>query len=391
MAGAHRAFRIRLHPIEKAGVTTRVDVITDSSALVRLRGEWTELLASSAADSPFLSWDWLTAWWRHLGGNRTLQVLTVRSADRLLGLVPLYRASSGIGMTRLEFLGTGTVSSDYLDVITRAGSEGEVLAELVRYLSQREDTIQFDHVRTPGSMSECLAARLEGDGWTTRSHSIGVCPLIRIGGHTWDSLLGTLGSSHRANVRRRIRALSAGYDMKFEMVTSEEQRRAVFPTLVALHNQRWGDRGGTAFHNEESRKFHDLATAQLLESGLLRLYVLTLNGAIAAVQYLLAYRGRFYFYQHGYDAQYSQHSVGLVSFALAIRSAIEEGASEFDMLWGDESYKGLWAHDSRSMVRLELYPPGSGGVIQRTATDANRALKSLAKRVLTSVPGKDRG
>jgi CelD/BcsL family acetyltransferase involved in cellulose biosynthesis len=286
-----------------------------------------------------------------------------------------------LGLSRLELLGTGRVSSDHLDVIARTGSEGEVVDSLAAWFRAHPDTLHLDHVRTPGSLSECLASRLAESGWRIGNQVNGVCPFIRLSGHTWDTLLATFGASHRANVRRRIRALS-GYGMTFELVTDEERRRAVFPELVSLHNQRWGERGGTAFHDEASRDFHDEATRLLLERGWLRLYVLTLNGATAAVQYLLAYKGRVYFYQHGYDARYSSQSVGLVSFALAIRSALEEGASEFDMLWGDESYKHLWAHDSRSLVRLDLFPPDVGGRFHRRTSEANRALRSLAKRLL---------
>ena len=40
--------------------------------------------------------------------------------------------------------------------------------------------------------------------WSTQQADA-VCPFIRLEGHTWDSYLATVGSSHRANVRRRIR------------------------------------------------------------------------------------------------------------------------------------------------------------------------------------------
>jgi CelD/BcsL family acetyltransferase involved in cellulose biosynthesis len=359
-----------------------VEIIENDAALRALRDEWHDLLEHSAADSPFLTWEWLFAWWRHLGRGR-LQVTTVRRGTLLIGVLPLFASVGGpLRLSRLELLGTGTVASDFLDVVARTGCEREVVDALVYWFEAHADTIQLDHVRTPGSLSECLTGRLSAVGWTVRSQSIGVCPLIRLSGHTWDSLLGTFGSSHRANVRRRIRGLSASYDMAFELVNDEARRRAVFPELVTLHNQRWEDRGGTAFHTEASRCFHDEATRLLLERGWLRLYVLTLNGDTAAVQYLLAYKGRVYFYQHGYDAKYSSQSVGLVSFALAIRSALEEGAKEFDMLWGDESYKQLWAHDSRSLVRLDLFPSDGSGQLHRRTSEADRALRLLARRLL---------
>ena len=319
-------------------------------------------------------------------------MLAVRRGQALIALVPLTRGSSGaVSFTRLEFLGTGSVASDYLDIIARTGCETEAREALREYLRAHKSTLQFDHVRTPGSIAECVAERLSEDGWVAESKSIGVCPFIRLEGHTWDSLLGTLGSSHRYNVRRRIRALSTNFDMRFELVTAEDRRREAFPALVTLHNERWAERGGTAFHTQASRDFHDHVTRLALERGWLRLYVLTLNGATAAVQYLLGYKGRFYFYQHGYDSQYGNQSVGLVSFALAIRAAIEEGASEFDMLWGDESYKQLWAHDSRTLLRIDLFPPGLGGRVQRRTLEVNRAIRSLARRLLKRAGRERRG
>jgi CelD/BcsL family acetyltransferase involved in cellulose biosynthesis len=365
----------------------RVEVVDDNASLLALREEWSDLLERSAADSPFLTWEWLSAWWRHLGRRAGLHVLTVRQNESLIGVLPLAFMPTGpLGMSRLDLLGTGTVASDYLDAIARTGCEEDVVDALTSWFRNHALALQFDHVRTPGSLAECLATRLSHGGWTIRRQSIGVCPFIRLSGHTWEALLGTFGASHRANVRRRIRAMSGGYNMTFEQVIDEPRRQTVFPDLVSLHNQRWGQRGGTAFHNQASQDFHNEAMRLMLERGWLRLFVLTLNGATAAVQYLLAYKGRVYFYQHGYDAKYSSQSVGLVSFALAIRSALEEGATEFDMLWGDESYKQLWAHDARSLIRLDMFPPDARGELHRRTSDANRAVRSLAKRLLKRAP-----
>ena len=72
------------------------------------------------------------------------------------------------------------------------------------------------------------------------------------------------------------------------------------------------------------------------------MYVLTARWRCRRRHVRLHYGGRFYFYQHGYDERYAAHSVGLVLMALTIRAAIDEGAHEFDMLWGTESYKSLW-------------------------------------------------
>jgi CelD/BcsL family acetyltransferase involved in cellulose biosynthesis len=93
------------------------------------------------------------------------------------------------------------------------------------------------------------------------------------------------------------------------------------------------------------------------------------------------YNRRFYFYQHGFDDQFRSHSVGLAVMAMTIRAAIDEGADEFDMLWGTEAYKSLWADDRRLLHQIQLFPAHVGGRVHRRAIDARRRLGRLARRV----------
>ncbi|MEE8347693.1 MAG: GNAT family N-acetyltransferase, partial [Dehalococcoidia bacterium] len=49
--------------------------------------------------------------------------------------------------------------------------------------------------------------------------------------------------------------------------------------------------------------------------------------------------GEALLYNSGYNPDYAYLSVGLLSKALALRKAIEEGRSRFDFLRGPEPYK----------------------------------------------------
>ena len=68
---------------------------------------------------------------------------------------------------------------------------------------------------------------------------------------------------------------------------------------------------------------------------------------------------------------------------LSVRAAIDEGADEFDMLWGVEPYKWLWARETRDLRKIQLFPAHVGGRIHRGASRARRGLGSLARRVRT--------
>ena len=119
-----------------------------------------------------------------------------------------------------------------------------------------------------------------------------------------------------------------------------------------------------------------------LARGWLRLFVLRLNGKPAASLYGFRYNGVFYFYQSGFDPAYRKHSVGLVTMALTIKAALEEGAEECDLLHGGEEYKFHWTHAVREIGQLVVYPTRVGGTLYQGAIQFSRGSRRLARRVL---------
>jgi len=128
--------------------------------------------------------------------------------------------------------------------------------------------------------------------------------------------------------------------------------------------------------------FHEDVTRLACARGWLRLFTLSLDDEPVAALYGFCYGRVFYFYQSGFDPAYAKFSTGLVTMGLVIKSALEEGAEEFDMLQGLETYKERWADQSRPLGRLECYPPNARGLIYRRAMELSRAARRAARRVL---------
>ena len=360
-----------------------IDTLTDIRDCSPLKGEWNSLVRESRTSSPFLTWEWLHTWWTHFGGSMRLSITIVREDGELIAIAPLRVARNRWSLfPRLEFLGTGFVGADYLDVIVRPGREDDAVRAIAESAGSKRLPFHLDHL-TPDCAASRLVRPLEESGWSSRRTVSGVCPFFRLSGHTFDSYLATLGSPHRANVRRRQRNLWRQFDVEFAMVSGDSERRAVLQTLITLHNQRWEKRGGsTAFFSRALRSFHEEFTSQALEAGWLRMFVLRLDGKAAAAIYCLSYHGRYYFYQGAFDEELSPHSIGLVMMGLAIQRAIEEGATEFDMLYGNEPYKSLWANDERVLQRIDLCPPHLRGRVHQSKLDAERTARAIVRTVL---------
>jgi len=349
--------------------------VDSASRFSEMRSAWDTLLQSSEAASPFLTWEWLHPWWQHLSGSSRLRMFAVDAGNRVIAIAPFRLTTGAACLPCLDLLGTGEAGSDYLDLILRSGCEAEGLDAIERFVVAQNMALRLTHLSSSAAAIG-LANRLERSRWITVTTPGGTCPYIPLAGHTWDSYLATRGASHRANVRRRLRALEQKFDVRFEQVTGDADRREALDRLRHFHSQRFDSRG-TAFRTAALCAFHDEATRRFLDRGWLRMFILRVNGAPAAVMYGFLYNRTFYFYQHGFDHSYQQHSIGLVLMALSIRSAIEEGAAEFDMLWGTEPYKFLWAHHARKLCNLHVFPPHLGGQLQRRLFSARRRLSAF--------------
>ena len=112
------------------------------------------------------------------------------------------------------------------------------------------------------------------------------------------------------------------------------------------------------------------------------MYVLRVDGVPASVMYGFGYDGQFYFYQHGFDDRYRRNSIGLALMALTVRAALDEGMHTFDMLWGAEPYKWLWATGERRLHQIHVFPARLRGWLGRRAVEVRRRLIPLTRRVL---------
>jgi CelD/BcsL family acetyltransferase involved in cellulose biosynthesis len=364
-----------------------IERIEDLAAFESLKEEWDELLEASTSNCLFLTWEWMYTWWRRLSEGRRLFLLTVRDGGQLVAIAPLALRPRGFSRLlpyrSLEFLGTGLVGSDYLDFIIRRGREGLGCHALVDYLADQKLMLELAQVERSASLAVAFMLQLKHRGWAAFRTTTDFCPFINLSGHSWESYLASLGSAHRYNFRRRLKNLHQKFEVGFQRIETEEQRREAVPVLIALHNKRWRDRGGPgAFHTPALHAFHEELTQRALQRGWLRLFLLWLDGEPVASLYGFRYGRVFYFYQSGFDPKYGKHSVGLITMGLAIKSAIEEEAQEYDLLRGDEEYKFHWARDGRELIRLELYPPRLSGLLCKRAAEFRRAAKRTIWRVL---------
>lgn len=366
-----------------------VDRVGDLAGFAGLCHEWAALLERSGERSPFLTWEWLYPWWKHLGHGADLYLLTVRNVSgRLVGLAPLLRSriTLGGGARRLEFLGTGKVASDYLNVVIDPAEGCVVLAALVRYLvAHRED---WDVLSLTDVDSEAWTLSLVGTLFRTQGFDVDVsldpgfsCPYARLDGG-WEPYLRSRSSRLRHQIKQKGAFLAERYGARFQAIDRATDLPHAVETLMTLHRARRAAVGGTtAFDDESVVAFLRESTPLLQERGWLRLYALVVGERPLAVLYGLAYRGTFYDYQRGLDVESSKWGAGTVLQGLSVQHACGEGMTEFDFLRGDESYKDRWAPYLRRTKRLDIVQRSSRTMLFRGRRGLIRGLREARRRL----------
>jgi CelD/BcsL family acetyltransferase involved in cellulose biosynthesis len=97
-----------------------------------------------------------------------------------------------------------------------------------------------------------------------------------------------------------------------------------------------------------------------MEAGLLRLYLLRIEGEPAAAYYGFMHRDRAYAYLTGLNPDFAFESPGVLMLAHALEQALAEGAREAHFLRGQEAYKYEWGARDRWNTRRSFRASDTG-------------------------------
>lgn len=345
-----------------------------------LRGDWEALVRASSSATPFQTPQWQEAWARHYLGRREIRAFEVREGDDLVALYALVK-STGPWRT-IRPLGIGP--SDYLHPLTMDGYEsaGGVIwvalreqedCDLIDLHQIREDkpnpfgdrlgTLMPKGDEDPIAMGDGLVgfpgiSRIVVNGTPVQWSAQGTCLVLDLP-KTYDDFLAMLGKSLRYDVRRLDKTLFTSGRAVVKVAGHDDVERAM-DILFDQHKRRWRKRWQPGAFTTRAQRFHREWAAQAIQQGWLRLGVLELDGQPIGAIYGMSLGDTTYFYQAGFDPEYSSVSPGTLLVAATVRQATEEGKTKFDFMRGDEGYKRRWKPQHAYTNYRLILPTNSG-------------------------------
>ncbi len=335
----------------------KVQILRGAEAFQSIEKDWRGLEERAGA-TVFQSWDWCDCWLSLYGRGSLPIIIRADSENRAVGLAPLVRQRSWLGLPlrRVAFIGTGP--GDYGGFLTSPGG-----LESEQALAEALGLLEFDLLDLH-QLEESTASRvrdaLKADFNVSLIEQEPVFTVDLPG--DFDSYLSSLSKKFRSNTIYAKRRLNRDFTLTHKRYLTESEIAAGMDLFFQLHQQRWlAKRLPGLFLGGRNRRFHHSLAARLAARDRLVLSIVSLNGRPAAAFYGFNYAQTYSYYLGGFDPALAKFSVSSVLILELLEKAISDGAAAFDFLRGREAYKQRWGAKEKPLFRLVAWPSTARG------------------------------
>lgn len=317
---------------------------------------WNNLLKESISDSPFMRYEYQTAWWQQRGGgewqNAQLVLISASAGEKLIGIAPLFIAE--YEGQRAVLLNGSIEISDYLDVIVRPADHAQFISGLLDFLASNltDNWSALDWYNLPDSSPTLAVLKAESAKrkWTHHAEMYRPTPRIPLN-RTFDEYLATIDKKQRHEIRRKARrAEESGRGVRW-YISEMQDPEAEIDAFIKLME---GDENKAKFLTEPMRAQMKAAIRAAHQGGWLWLAFLEVDGQRAAAALNFDYNNKLWGYNAGVDRAFMELSPGWVLLGYILQWCCDNRRSEFDFMRGDEEYKYRFGAVNQYVMRARV-------------------------------------
>lgn len=336
--------------------------------LGRWAGEWDELVDGQDLPTPFLR-----SWWVDNAAGGRPRIIGCVEDGTLVGGAAFESDRPGRGpvaVERLRCVGQGELAPDHLDIVARPGRHAEVLARVTGWLRRPgARLVDLDGLAADGHLARALGR------WVIDRDLAPAASLV----DGVDGYLASRPGRLRSTIRRtRARLERSGATVRVvpdgTAGADPQEAGRVLATLAELHEGRWA--GASGFLRAWPR-FEAAAREALRRGEAFAVELVAADGTVVATELDLVAGSRVAFYQAGRDDGHDWRGAGSVVKAAAVAAAGARGASEYDLLRGDEPYKADWSTGARGLVRVRFGVGARGRALAAALAGWRRAAPAV--------------
>jgi CelD/BcsL family acetyltransferase involved in cellulose biosynthesis len=320
---------------------------------------WNAFVEQSIADTPFSRYEYLSEWWKTLGGGEWLRqsvelvLISANEDDQLIGIAPLF-ITEYEGQRALMLIGSIEIS-DYLDLIVREQALPRFLSGLLDFLASSHTNNWFglDWYNLPDSSPTLAALKAESEkrNWTYDEEIYRPTPRIPLNG-SFEEYLSRIDKKQRHEIRRKMRrAAESEKNVRFTDVNGTEDIDSEINAFFDLMVQ---DPSKEEFLHPAMREQMTVTIQNAHAGGYLWLAFLEVDGVKTAASLNFDYKNKLWGYNSGVSREHMELSPGWILLANTIQWCCENGRYEFDFMRGDEEYKYRFGGVNKFVMRAKV-------------------------------------
>jgi CelD/BcsL family acetyltransferase involved in cellulose biosynthesis len=317
---------------------------------------WNALVQESIADTPFSRHEYLSEWWKTLGGGEWKQaelvLVSATENDQLVGIAPLFIEEWD---DRQALMLVGSIEiSDYLDLIVREADLPRFLSGLMDFLASSfaDKWSALDWYNLPDHSPTLAALKAESDrrGWTCAEEIYRPTPRIPLNG-SFEEYLSRIDKKQRHEIRRKMRRAAESGRVRFYIV---DKNADIEPELESFFQLMVQDPNKAAFLKDAMREQMSNSIRAAHTYGYLWLAFLEVDGVKAAATLCFDYKNKLWGYNSGVSRDFMELSPGWVIMGHDVQWCCENGRYEFDFMRGEEEYKYRMGGVNRFVMRAKV-------------------------------------
>lgn len=329
--------------------------ITSLEQLADYREAWNGILEKNGNTNPFIEFDWLYAWWSHLGSEDLVVITAVEEKGRTIAFFPFtYQKKWPIHIIRFAAFG----QANYMDMVTKKEDLERTMSFVLDEIAARRKNVVFylhGLLESSGS-SKALEQYVKQRDYIGSIHRV-VTPYINLTEMDLNEYLNKRKKQH--GLDRREKRLKKLGNVRISVGEASEMKE-----VFRLHNRRWQERDDTSgFTKEENRSFYETLAVLQGKPLAAQIHGLYVEDEMIAFTFGFTCRGRYVDYTVGHDNDFDSYSPGRILLKELIRCSKEDYNHILDLSIGYEPFKFEWKTDV-DYTRKMIF--STGGILSST-------------------------
>ena len=331
----------------------KLKIVTRNEDFLKLKDEWNRINISKV---PFLNFDWQYNWWlayNEQHSSHSLYIIVIEDNKQVKAIIPGFISSKivlGKKIVAWQFL-SGLLESKDLDAITQEKNPDDFISVISQIFEDKKVHIWKFNFLLPQSFLNRVLKKVEGITKDTKEGEY----LVVKNQKSFEEYVKTLKPRMRTKVRKMVKEALA---LKLTLKLVDDQDS--LDNFIILHQKRWeaeGKMGAFGGYKKFRISFFKKMLSWLIESGIMRLYALTLeDGQVLGYQQFFVSDVMVYLFQESYvyENQFVK-TPGNVLRVLVLQEIMNEGKFDYDFMDGISFHKSSWGPEGMKQYYIKVY------------------------------------